>query len=73
MPPVSGSAAIAIHALPGHAQDEVLIAGSGPWNNELKYQGNPNGDWITYFTDVLSLLEASLTAMPCTPTRMATM
>jgi hypothetical protein len=46
----------AIHALPGHASDEVLVAASGPWNDECKYEGNPKGDWITYFTDVLSLL-----------------
>lgn len=44
----------AIHALPGHAKDEVLVAASGPWNAELKYPGNPNGDWIKYFTDVLA-------------------
>ena len=46
----------AIHALPGHAQDEVLIAGSGPWNDELKYAGNETGDWITYFSDVIGLI-----------------
>lgn len=45
----------AIHALPGHSQDEVLIAASGPWNDELKYAANPNGDWIAYFTDIISL------------------
>jgi hypothetical protein len=43
----------AIHALPGHQHDEVLIAAPGPWNNELKYAGNENGDWIQYFVDVL--------------------
>lgn len=43
----------AIHALSGHEHDEVLIASSGPWNNELKYAGNPNGDWITCFEDVI--------------------
>lgn len=46
----------AIHALPGHGNDEVLIAASGPWNDELKYSTNPNGDWITYFADVIQLL-----------------
>lgn len=45
----------AIHALPGHERDEVLVAGSGPWNAELKYSDNPNGDWITYFSDVIDL------------------
>jgi murein DD-endopeptidase MepM/ murein hydrolase activator NlpD len=46
----------AIHALPGHANDEVLVAGSGPWNAELKYNSNKNGDWIVYFTDVINLV-----------------
>jgi len=46
----------AIHALPGHERDEVLIAVSGPWNNELKYPGNPNGDWIKNFADVIGIL-----------------
>lgn len=45
----------AIHAISGHEQDEVLIAAPGPWNNELKYPGNPNGDWIKYFEDVIKL------------------
>jgi hypothetical protein len=45
----------AIHALPSHAQDEVLVAGSGPWNAELKYNSNKNGDWIIYFSDVIDL------------------
>lgn len=43
----------AIHALSGHKHDEVLIAASGPWNDELKYEGNPAGDWIKYFEDVI--------------------
>lgn len=42
-----------IHDLQGRANDEVLIAGSGPWNAELKYPGNENGDWIKYFEDVI--------------------
>lgn len=46
----------AIHSIPGHERDEVLIAASGPWNNELKYEGNPNGDWIKYFEDVISVV-----------------
>ncbi len=49
----------AIHALPGHQQDEVLIAASGPWNAELKYNSNKDGDWITYFTDVIGLCGAA--------------
>jgi hypothetical protein len=46
----------AIHALPGHQSDEVLVAASGPWNDELKYHDNPTGDWILYFQHVLSVL-----------------
>lgn len=46
----------AIHALPGHSHDEVLIAASGPWNNELKYDGNANGDWVQYFADTIDLI-----------------
>lgn len=44
----------AIHAIPGHKHDEVLIAASGPWNNELKYAGNANGDWIQNFMDTIN-------------------
>lgn len=50
----------AIHALPGHARDEVLVAASGPWNDELKYPGNANGDWILYFADTLDFCAAEL-------------
>lgn len=46
----------AIHAMPGHGSDEVLIAGTGPWNAELKYDGNKHGDWVKYFVDVVELL-----------------
>jgi len=42
----------AIKALPGHADDEVLIAAVGPWNNQTTYAGNEAGDWIVYFADV---------------------
>lgn len=39
---------------------EVLIAASGPWNNELKYQGNSNGDWIKNFSDTISACQGEL-------------
>lgn len=45
-----------IHALPGHEKDEVLIAGTGPWNDQYKYAGNPTGDWIKYFTDCIGAI-----------------
>lgn len=47
----------AIHALPGHELDDVLVAASGPWNNELKYPGNSNGDWIINFADTIAEIE----------------
>lgn len=43
-----------IHLIRGHEHDEVLIAAPGPWNDELKYPGNPNGDWIKYLVDVIA-------------------
>jgi hypothetical protein len=45
-----------IHALPGHEKDEVLVAGSGPWNDQYRYQGNVYGDWINYFTDCIGAI-----------------
>jgi hypothetical protein len=47
-----------IHALPGHEKDEVLIAGSGPWNDQYRYAGNIIGDWIKYFTDCIGAIPA---------------
>ena len=46
----------AIHSLPGHADDQVLVGGVAPWNNLTKYDGNPTGDWVQYFGDILKLL-----------------
>jgi len=40
-----------IRSISGHENDQVLIAASGPWNDEYKYNDNPNGDWIKYFQD----------------------
>jgi Peptidase family M23 len=50
----------AIHALSGHEHDEVLIAGSGPWNAELAYMSNPHGDWIQYFAECIDLCDGAL-------------
>lgn len=50
----------AIHALSGHEKDEVLIAAPGPWNAELKYPGNINGDWIAYFGDVIEICDGKI-------------
>ena len=43
-------------AEPGHEDDQVLIGSVAPWNNLTKYDGNPNGDWVQYFADILKLL-----------------
>ena len=48
----------AIHQVPGHADDLVLVAGPAPWNAETRYEGNPSGDWAQYFADVLAELPA---------------
>ena len=31
----------------------LIIGAVAPWNNQTKYAGNENGDWIVYFVDVL--------------------
>jgi len=46
----------AIHALSGHEDDQVLIAAIAPWNPLTTYPGNPHGDWVQYFRDLLKLL-----------------
>lgn len=46
----------AIKALSGHADDQVLVSAPAPWNALLTYPGNPNGDWVQYFQDILKLL-----------------
>lgn len=46
----------AIKAVPGHADDQVIVAAVAPWNNQTTYPENPNGDWIKYFQDILTPL-----------------
>jgi N-acetyl-anhydromuramyl-L-alanine amidase AmpD len=46
----------AIHRLPGHEQDRVLVGAVCPWNTQTIYPGNPNGDWILYFRHILEQL-----------------
>lgn len=46
----------AIHRLPGHEGDLVLVASPAPWNNQTRYPGNERGDWVRYLQDVLELL-----------------
>ncbi|MCB0071939.1 MAG: N-acetylmuramoyl-L-alanine amidase, partial [Caldilineaceae bacterium] len=46
----------AIHRLPGHEDDLVLVGAVAPWNSQTIYSSNPNGDWIQYFRDILESL-----------------
>ncbi|MGB5055037.1 MAG: M23 family metallopeptidase, partial [Nitrospirales bacterium] len=46
----------AIHSVPGHEDDEVLVGAVAPWNNQTTYPGNENGDWAQYLHDILTLL-----------------
>lgn len=48
----------AIRALPGHADDLVVVGAVAPWNAETTYPGNPTGNWIRYFIDILAGLGA---------------
>ncbi len=43
----------AIRALPGHEHDLVVPAAVAPFNTQTTYPGNPSGDWVRYFADVL--------------------
>ena len=49
----------AIHRVPGHESDRVVIGAVAPWNTHTTYNGNPTGDWIKYFQDILLLLGPS--------------
>jgi N-acetyl-anhydromuramyl-L-alanine amidase AmpD len=46
----------AIHRMPGHEDDQVLVGAVAPWNTQTIYAGNANGDWIQYFRDILEQL-----------------
>ena len=45
-----------IRRRPGHGEDQVIPGAVGPWNTQTTYSGNPSGDWIRYFRDMLDLL-----------------
>jgi hypothetical protein len=47
----------AIQAQPGYATAHVVPGAIGPYNVETTYTGNPTGDWVKYFLDVLTLLQ----------------
>lgn len=44
----------AIHSVPGHNDDWLIPSPPGPWNSNTSYPGNPAGDWVIYFRDVLN-------------------
>jgi N-acetyl-anhydromuramyl-L-alanine amidase AmpD len=46
----------AIHRIPGHEDDQVLVGAVAPWNTQTIYPGNANGDWIQYFRDLLQMV-----------------
>ncbi len=46
----------AIKAVPGHQNDQVIVGAVAPWNAQTVYDGNPNGDWCKYLTDILTIL-----------------
>ncbi len=46
----------AIHLIPEHTQDRVLVGAVCPWNTHTAYPGNLQGDWIKYFKDILMLI-----------------
>ncbi len=48
----------AIRAVSGRGEDQVLVAGPAPWNTLLTYPGNPSGDWVKYFADILNAIGA---------------
>lgn len=50
----------AIHRLPGHENDQVLIGAVAPFNSQTIYSSNPNGDWVQYFRDILDALGPDL-------------
>ncbi|MBN1401389.1 MAG: LysM peptidoglycan-binding domain-containing protein, partial [Anaerolineae bacterium] len=50
----------AIRSLPGHEDDQVVTGAVGPWNVQTSYPGNPSGDWIVYFRDMLAALDGEL-------------
>ena len=35
---------------------EVIVGAVAPWNNQTKYEGNPNGNWMSYYWTILGLL-----------------
>ncbi|WP_376792482.1 N-acetylmuramoyl-L-alanine amidase [Thermoflexus sp.] len=45
---------------PGHEDDWVIPAAVAPFTAVLRYPGNPTGDWVVYFHDLLAALGTDL-------------
>jgi len=45
-----------IKAVPGHADDLVVVGAVAPYNIQTTYPGNESGDWIQYFKDTLKAI-----------------
>ncbi len=52
-----------IRRRPDHTTDQVVVAPVAPWNIETPYPGNPSGDWVQYFADILHLLGGEVDAI----------
>lgn len=48
----------AIRSQPGHEHDFVIPAAVAPFNTQTNYPGNPSGDWVRYFADILFQITA---------------
>ena len=46
----------AIKGVAGHEKDQVVVGGVAPWNPQTTYPGNPDGDWVKYLEDILTIL-----------------
>ena len=49
-----------IRSQPGHEEDLVIPAAVAPFTAALRYPGNPTGDWVVYFHDVLTAIGEDL-------------
>lgn len=48
----------AIRSLPAHEHDFVVPAAVAPFITQTTYAGNPSGDWVRYFADMLFQITA---------------
>jgi len=52
----------AIRGVAGHENDWVIPGPVGPFINDTQYVGNSTGDWVRYFSDLLSYILMQRTA-----------